>query len=59
MPIILDETFAYFDSDRLENVLKFLNKEYKDRQILILTCTKREVKALKNLNIEYNYINLV
>lgn len=56
MPIILDETFAYFDSERLENVLKFLSQEYKDRQILILTCTKRETEALEKLDIEYNYL---
>lgn len=58
MPIILDETFAYFDSERLENVLKFLDKEYKDNQILILTCTEREKKALEKLGISYNNIEL-
>ena len=58
MPIILDETFAYFDEKRLENILKYLNDEYKDRQILILTCTDREIKALKQLSIKYNYIEL-
>lgn len=58
MPIILDETFAYFDSERLENVLKFLDKEYKNNQILILTCTERERKTLEKLNISYNNIEL-
>ena len=58
MPIILDETFAYFDKNRLENVLKFLNTEYKDRQILILTCTKREIESLKKLGIKYTQITL-
>lgn len=58
MPIILDETFAYFDNERLENVLKFLDKEYKDRQILILTCTNREVEALEQLGIQFNCIKL-
>ena len=42
MPILLDEAFAYFDEERLEQLLKFLSQEYADRQILILTCTKRE-----------------
>ena len=28
MPIILDETFAYYDNDRLENILKYLNNEH-------------------------------
>jgi len=58
MPIILDETFAFFDSERLENVLKFLENEYGDRQILILTCTNREVEILKQLNIQFNEIIL-
>lgn len=58
MPIILDETFAYFDSERLENVLKFLDEEYKENQILILTCTERERKTLEKLNISYNRIEL-
>jgi len=58
MPIILDETFAYFDNERLENVLRFLDKEYKENQILILTCTEREIKTLEKLNISYNNIEL-
>lgn len=58
MPIILDETFAYFDNERLENVLRFLDKEYKENQILILTCTERERKTLEKLNISYNKIEL-
>ena len=58
MPIILDETFAYFDNERLKKVLEFLNKEYNQRQILIFTCTKREDEILKDMNIEYNKIVL-
>ena len=30
MPIILDEAFAYYDNERLENILKYLNEEFKD-----------------------------
>lgn len=58
MPIILDETFAYFDEKRLENVLKFFKDNYKDRQIIILTCTDREIRALERINISYNKIIL-
>ncbi len=58
MPIILDETFAYFDTERLKNILNFLNTEYKNRQILILTCTNREIESLEELNISYNKIEL-
>ena len=58
MPIILDEAFAYFDDNRLENALKFLVNELKENQIILLTCTKREEEILDKLNIKYNLVEL-
>lgn len=58
MPIILDEAFAYFDNERLKNILSYLNENYKDNQILILTCINREEEILKELNIPYSVIEL-
>jgi len=58
MPIILDETFAYFDKNRLENVLQFFDDIYKDKQIIIFTCTEREIEALENRGIQYNIVKL-
>lgn len=58
MPIILDEAFAYFDTERLKNILKYLSEEYTNRQIIILTCTEREKEIFEEENIEYNLINL-
>ena len=58
MPIFLDETFAYFDNSRLENILSFLNTKYKDKQIIILTCTKREMEILDKLKIDYNKVEM-
>jgi DNA repair exonuclease SbcCD ATPase subunit len=58
MPIILDEAFAYFDNNRLKNILEYLNSEYKEHQILIFTCSNREQTALEKNNIEYNLIKL-
>ena len=58
MPIILDEAFAYYDSERLENILKYIYDNYKNNQILIFTCTNREKQILDKLNMEYNLINL-
>lgn len=58
MPIILDETFAFFDEKRLENVLRFLNENYGDKQIIILTCTRRECELLRKIGINYNEICL-
>ena len=58
LPIILDESFAYFDKDRLKNILIFLSENYKDSQIIIMTCTEREKEIFEEMNMEYNYIEL-
>ena len=58
MPIILDEAFAYYDEERLENILKYLNEEFKNEQIIILTCTNREKEILDRLKVEYKNIEL-
>ncbi len=59
MPIILDESFAYFDDERLENILKYINEEFKNHQVILFTCTSREKKILEEDNIEYNYYELI
>ena len=58
VPIILDEAFAYYDSERLENILLYLVKEFNDRQIIIFTCTEREKNILNQENIDYNFIEI-
>ncbi len=58
MPIILDEAFAYYDNERLKNILEYLSKEYNNRQIIIFTCTKRETEILDKLNMQYNLIEI-
>ena len=58
MPIILDEVFAYYDDERLKNVLIFLSEKCKNHQILIFSCTNREKEMLENLKINFNCINL-
>ena len=58
MPIILDEALAYYETQRLENILKYLSKKYNNRQIILLTCTEREKEILDKLKIKYNLINL-
>lgn len=58
LPILLDEAFAYYDSQRLANILTYINEEYKDRQIIIFTCTNREKEILDKLNIQYNLIEM-
>ena len=58
LPIILDEAFAYWDDARLENIMQYLNQEFKDRQVILFTCSNREREMLDKLNIRYNYIEL-
>ena len=58
IPILLDEAFAFYDNFRLENILKYLNDNYKNRQIIIFTCTDREKNILNKNNILFNYIEL-
>lgn len=58
LPIILDEAFAYYDEERLKNTIEYLNENYKDYQILMLTCSTREKQALEELKIPYNEITL-
>lgn len=56
MPIILDESFSYYDTERMEEILKYLSEV--NNQILILTCTQREENVLNKLNIKYNKVEM-
>ena len=56
VPIFLDETFAYYDDERLAATLKFINSV--QNQAIIFTCTNRETEILEQLGIEYNLIGL-
>lgn len=58
MPVILDEAFAYYDDERLENILKYLADNYSDKQIIILTCTNREENIYNKLGYEFNKVRL-
>ena len=58
MPIILDEAFAYYDKSRLSNILNFISTNFKNHQVIIFTCTKREESILTENNINYNLIEL-
>lgn len=51
MPVILDDTFAYYDDERLERTLQWLYENKK--QVLIFTCQKREEQALEAKGIPY------
>ena len=57
-PIFLDETFAYYDDERLENILNVLEEKSKTTQIFIMTCSDREKRILEKLKIKYNEIEM-
>lgn len=58
MPIILDEAFAYYDNKRLENILKYINEEFKENQIIIFTCSNREKEIMEKNGIAFNYVQI-
>ena len=58
LPIILDESFAYSDNNRLKNMLQYLTSDLNNHQTIIFTCTDREQKMLEAMNIAYNVIEL-
>ena len=44
MPVILDDTFVFYDDKRLESALKWLRRQ--ERQVIIFTCQRREGEML-------------
>lgn len=47
VPVILDETFAMYDDERLEQTLRWLEKN--KEQVILFTCQEREKRILENL----------
>lgn len=56
LPIILDDTFVYYDEPRLARTLSWLAGQ--ERQVILFTCQKREAELLEENGIEYHYVNL-
>jgi DNA repair exonuclease SbcCD ATPase subunit len=59
VPIMLDETFAYFDEDRLSEIIKYISEIAKDNQVIIFSCSDREEKLLKDNNVTYKKVEMV
>ncbi len=57
MPIVLDESFAYYDDERMTKILEYLSK-INEHQILIFTCSEREKNILKEKNIQHKIIEI-
>ncbi len=45
VPLILDDTFVFYDEKRLKSTLKWLSEQ--QRQVIIFTCQKREQEIIK------------
>ncbi len=56
-PLLLDDTFAYYDDARLENTLKWLAEHYPG-QVLLFTCHRREASVLSRMGAPYHFISL-
>lgn len=55
-PVILDETFAFYDDQRLTNTLKWLAGRKK--QVILFTCQNREEEILKAAGENYYKIEI-
>jgi hypothetical protein len=56
LPLILDDCFVQYDARRLENVMKFILEEARERQIILFTCHEREKGVAETLGEVYNYL---
>ncbi len=57
IPLVLDDSFAQYDDERLLTALRFLAENYHG-QIVIFTCQSREERVLEGTGIEHRSITL-
>ena len=57
MPLFFDDAFAYYDTDRLAALLKWLHGNYKG-QVFLFTCQGREGELLEEAEIPFETIKL-
>lgn len=56
LPLMFDDAFVYFDDQRLERLLLYL--QGLGRQVLLFTCHQREMKILEKHGISYGKLDL-
>ncbi len=54
VPLIFDDAFVCIDDQRLPSVLKLLSHLSADRQITVISCSDREIRALDALELPYS-----
>ena len=57
MPLLLDDSFVFYDDERLEQTLYYLY-EYYNGQIILFTCHKRENEIANKLEFFYRNLTL-
>lgn len=55
MPLIFDDSFAYYDESRVRASLQQLSSR---QQVILFTCHKREQQLLEELKLPYHYVEL-
>ncbi len=58
MPLILDDSFALYDDERLQNTLAWLAGQTAFSQIIIFSCHHREAQALEAAGCQYQLCEL-
>lgn len=59
LPFLMDEIFAQYDDDRIENTFKLFNEITRKKQVILFTCKRRELEiAKKIIGDSLNVINL-
>ncbi len=49
LPLFMDEVFSQFDDSRTTLALKYLYDNYRDKQIVLFTCKRREVELARQI----------
>ena len=57
LPLTLDDSFAFYDENRLRAALHFIREEY-DGQILLYTCHRREQQLLRRAKEDFRLLEL-
>ncbi|SFR71451.1 ATP-binding protein [Anaeromicropila populeti] len=56
VPVLLDESFSFYDEKRFYNVMSWLEKQ--DRQVILFSCQEREISYMKKNKIPYHLVKL-
>lgn len=58
IPLLLDDPFVTYDDQRVRHALRLLGEWAQGRQILLLTCQERDLRAVEELNLGAHVIRL-